>query len=192
MPNLKKILLSSLTLLALGSTTIQADNNGLYLGLGYSSTNIDLTIDGLNDENQEILDSSTDSILILAGYDFNEYIGLEGRYYINNSSLAYDYYLGGTLLKDAYEAESLAIYLKPQYNLDAITIYALIGMSANDYTATNILGSDSDTLFSWGGGAKFNVTQSLGLFVDYTDLGKNDGVLETGLSSWNVGFSYKF
>jgi len=192
MPNLKKILLSSLTLLALGSTTIQADNSGLYLGLGYSSTNIDLTIDGLNDENQELLDTSTDSILILAGYDFNEYVGLEGRYYINNSSLAYDYYLGGTLLEDVYEAESLAIYLKPQYHLDAITIYALIGMSANDYTATNILGSDSDSLFSWGGGAKFNVTQSLGLFVDYTDLGKNDGVLETGLSSWNVGFSYKF
>jgi len=192
MPNLKKILLSSLTLLALGSTTIQADNSGLYLGLGYSSTNIDLTIDGLNNENQELLDTSTDSILILAGYDFNEYVGLEGRYYINNSSLAYDYYLGGTLLEDVYEAESLAIYLKPQYHLDAITIYALIGMSANDYTATNILGSDSDTLFSWGGGAKFNVTQSLGLFVDYTDLGKNDGVLETGLSSWNVGFSYKF
>jgi opacity protein-like surface antigen len=192
MPNLKKILLSSLTLLALGSTTIQADNSGLYLGLGYSSTNIDLTIDGLNDENQELLDTSTDSILILAGYDFNEYVGLEGRYYINNSSLAYDYYLGGTLLEDVYEAESLAIYLKPQYNLDAITLYALIGMSANNYTATNILGSDSDTLFSWGGGAKFNVTQSLGLFVDYTDLGKNDSVLETGLSSWNVGFSYKF
>ena len=192
MPNLKKILLSSLTLLALGSTTTQADNSGLYLGLGYSSTNIDLTIDGLNNENQELLDTSTDSILILAGYDFNEYVGLEGRYYINNSSLAYDYYLGGTLLEDVYEAESLAIYLKPQYHLDAITIYALIGMSANDYTATNILGSDSDSLFSWGGGAKFNVTQSLGLFVDYTDLGKNDGVLETGLSSWNVGFSYKF
>ena len=192
MPNLKKILLSSLTLLALGSTTIQADNSGLYLGLGYSSTNIDLTIDGLNDENQELLDTSTDSILILAGYDFNEYVGLEGRYYINNSSLAYDYYLGGTLLEDVYEVESLAIYLKPQYHLDAITLYALIGMSANDYTATNILGSDSDTLFSWGGGAKFNVTQSLGLFVDYTDLGKNDSVLETGLSSWNVGFSYKF
>lgn len=192
MPNLKKILLSSLTLLALGSTTIQADNSGLYLGLGYSSTNIDLTIDGLNNENQELLDTSTDSILILAGYDFNEYVGLEGRYYINNSSLAYDYYLGGTLLEDVYEVESLAIYLKPQYHLDAITLYALIGMSANDYTATNILGSDSDTLFSWGGGAKFNVTQSLGLFVDYTDLGKNDSVLETGLSSWNVGFSYKF
>ena len=190
---MKKILLSPLTIMAMGSSTLYADDSsGLYLGLGYSSTNIDLTVDGLSDENQKLLDSSTDSILLIAGYDFNEYFGVEGRYYINNSSLAYDYYLGGTLLEDAYEAESLAIYLKPQYNLDFITIYALIGMSANDYTATNLLGSDSDTLFSWGAGAKFNVTQSFGLFVDYTDLGTNDAILETGLSSWNVGFSYKF
>ena len=151
-----------------------------------------LTVDGLSDENQKLLDSSADSILLLAGYDFNELIGVEGRYYINNSSLAYYYYLGNTLLEDTYEAESLAIYLKPQYSLDAITVYALIGMSANDYTATNLLGSDRDTLFSWGAGAKFNVTQSLGLFVDYTDLGKNDAILETGLRSWNAGFSYKF
>jgi len=190
---MKKILLSTLTIMAMGSSTLYADgNSGLYLGLGYSSTNIDLSIDGLSDKHQKLLDSSTDSILLLAGYDFNEYFGIEGRYSINNSSLAYDYYLGGTLLEDAYEAESLAIYAKPQYNLGAITVYGLIGMSANDYTATNILGSDSDTLFSWGAGAKFNVTQSLGLFVDYTDLGENDAILTTGLSSWNVGFSYKF
>jgi len=187
-----KLLLSALTILAIGASTLHADNSGLYLGLGYSSTNIDLTVDGLSNENQKILDSSTDSILLLAGYDVNEYFGIEGRYYINNSSLAYDYYLGNTRLEDTYEAESLAIYLKPQYSLDAITVYALIGMSANDYTATNLLGSDSDTLFSWGAGAKFNVTQSVGLFVDYTDLGKNDAILETGLSSWNAGFSYKF
>ena len=65
-------------------------------------------------------------------------------------------------------------------------------MSANNYTANNLLGADDDILFSWGGGAKFNVTQSLGLFVDYTDLGENDETLTTGLSSWNVGFNYKF
>ena len=62
----------------------------------------------------------------------------------------------------------------------------------NNYMVTILLGSDSDTLFSWGAGAKFNVTQSLNLFVDYADLGKNDAILETSLSSWGAGFSYKF
>jgi opacity protein-like surface antigen len=190
---MRKLLLTTLTTLAIASSPLIADDeSGLYLGLGYASTNIDLTIDGLADEKQKLLDSSTDSIVLLAGYDFNEYFGIEGRYYINNSSLAYEYYLGNTPLSGTYEAESLTIYAKPQYNFGAITLYGLLGMSANNYTATNLLGSDNDTLFSWGGGAKFNVTQSLGLFADYTDLGSNDDVIETGLASWNVGFSYKF
>jgi len=190
---MKKILLSTLTILAIGSSTLHADGNGLYLGLGYSSTNIDLTVEGLDDKYQNILDSSTDSIVLQAGYDFNEYFGIEGRYYINNSSLAYEYYLGNTPISGAYEAESLTLYAKPQYNFGVITVYGLLGMSANNYTASTLLGADDETLFSWGGGAKFNVTQSLGLFVDYTDLGESDGALSTtGLASWNVGFSYKF
>jgi len=190
---MRNILLSTLTLLAIGSSSLHAEGNGLYIGLGYASTNIDLTIEGLDDKNQQILDSSTDSILLQAGYDFNEYFGIEGRYYINNSSLAYDYYLGNTPIKGVYEAESLTIYAKPQYNFGFITVYGLVGMSANSYTATTLLGADDEALFSWGGGAKFNVTQSLGLFVDYTDLGESDQILSTtGLASWNVGFSYKF
>ena len=190
---MKRILLSTLTTLAIGSSTLLADGHGLYLGLGYASTNIDLTIEGLDDKYQNILDSSTDSIVLQAGYDFNEYFGIEGRYYINNSSLAYKYYLGETSISSIYEAESLTIYAKPQYNFGAITLYGLLGMSANNYTATTLLGSDNETLFSWGGGAKFNVTQSLGLFLDYTDLGESDEDLSTtGLASWNIGFSYKF
>lgn len=190
---MKRILLSTLTILAIGSSTLQADGHGLYLGLGYASTNVDLTIEGLNDKEQKLLDSSTDSIILQAGYDFNEYFGIEGRYYINNSSLAYEYYLGNTPLSGTYEAESLTIYAKPQYNFGAITIYGLLGMSANNYTVNNLLGGiDNEALFSWGGGAKFNVTQSLGLFADYTDLGENDEAINTGLASWNFGFSYKF
>ena len=191
---MKKLLFTALATFTIGQNTLLADDqSGLYLGLGYASTNIDLTIDGIDETKQNLLDSSTDSIILIAGYDFGRYFGIEGRYYINNSSLAYDYYLGNTPLRDAYEAESLTIYAKPQYNFGAITLYGLLGMSANNYTTNNLLGtSDSDTLFSWGGGAKFNVTQSLGLFADYTDLGENDESLTTGLSSWNVGFSYKF
>lgn len=190
---MKRILLSSLAILAMGNSVLHADEHGLYLGLGYASTNIDVTIDGLSDRNQKILDSSTDSIILQAGYDFNAYFGIEGRYYINNSSLAYEYYLGNTPLSGTYEAESLTIYAKPQYNLGPITLYGLLGLSANNYTVTNLLGSsDNATLFSWGGGAKFNVTQSLGLFADYTDLGTEDATVETGLASWNVGFTYKF
>jgi hypothetical protein len=60
----------------------------------------------------------------------------------------------------------------------------------NDYSV--LTQSDSDTLFSWGGGARLNFSESFGIFVDYTDLGEGDTFLSTGLSSWNVGLSFKF
>jgi len=192
---MKKILLITLATITLGSTALLAqEDSGIYIGVGYASTNIDLTIDGLSSENQKLLDASTDSVIFLAGYDINPYLGIEGRYYLNASSLAFDKYLGNTLLQGTYEAESLAFYAKPQYNLGAITVYGLLGVSFNDYTATDLFneGTTDDTLFSWGLGAKFNVTQSLGLFVDYTDLGESTDLLNTNLTSWNFGASYRF
>jgi len=189
---MKKIILSTLTMITIGSTTLlTANDTGIYLGLGYANTNINLTADGLSDEIKEILDESTNSVMILAGYDINSYFGVESRYYINNSSIAFDYYLGNLPLE--YKAESLTFYAKPQYNMGIMTIYGLAGVAYNDYTADTILGgSNSEALFSWGAGAKFNVTQSLGLFLDYTDLGESASLINTDLSSWNLGVSYKF
>ena len=197
LPNLriimKNILLASLATLTLGTSALSADDSGLYLGLGYAATNINLTVDSLPSDQQDLLDASTDSVILIAGYDFNKYIGAEGRYYLNASSLAFDYYLGDTPLNGTYKAESFALYAKPQYNLGLITLYGLLGVSFNDYTVNSLLGgSNNDALFSWGGGAKFNVTQSLGLFVDYTDMGKSDNITNTDLTSWNLGVSYRF
>ena len=190
---MKIIFLTTLATLTIGMSTLSANDNGLYLGLGYASTNINLTVDGLPDNINNILDSSTDSVILLAGYDFNNYFGIESRYYLNASSIAYEYQLGNTPLSGTYKAESLTFYAKPQYNLGVITVYGLLGVAFNDYTVNTILGgSDSDALFSWGAGAKFNVTQSLGLFVDYTDLGESSNITTTDLSSWNLGVSYKF
>ena len=178
----------------MGSSTIMAeDDSGLYLGLGYASTNIDLDIKVDDKDKQKLIDASTDSVLLLVGYDFNNYMGIEGRYYLNASSVGFDYVLGDTSLPGKYKAESFALYVKPQYNLGLITLYALAGVSFNDYTTNNLLGGDhTDALFSWGGGAKFNVTQSLGLFVDYTDLGESTKFSTTNLSSVNIGVSYRF
>jgi len=186
---MKKILLSAVALFALGQSSLHAEGQGLYIGLGYANTNIDVSTDYA-----DLGDLSTDSVVFLAGYDFNEYLGIEGRYYLNSSEAAYEYYLADTPLSGKYKAESFAIYAKPQYNFMMLNIYALLGMSSNDYTATTLLGGDSsDTLFSWGAGVKLNITQSLGAFVDYTNMGESDNILSsTDLSSWNIGFSYKF
>jgi len=185
---MNKIVLSALTALALGNSSIQADNAGLYLGLGYAYTTIEL---GVSDDFLSLpaFDVATDSIVFLAGFDFNDWLGIEGRYYWNITSAVADEYNAYGLL-DEYKAESFAFYAKPQYSFDVVSIYALLGVTMNDYTL--LLQSSDDTLFSWGVGAKFNFTESFGAFADYTDLGESDLLLATGLSSWNFGITYKF
>ena len=189
---MKKILLSTLTMLTMGSTTLlTANDSGLYLGLGYASTSVNLQVDELSDGLNEILDESTNSVVMLAGYDFNNFFGFESRYYLNTSSIAFDYYKGD--LPVEYKAESLTFYAKPQYNMGVMTMYGLVGVAYNNYTANTVLGGDNnEALFSWGAGAKFNVTRSLGLFLDYTDLGESENFTNTNLSSWSLGATYRF
>jgi len=187
---MKKLLLFASIVFTLSQTALHAEKEGLYVGLGYASTNIDLST--YNDI--ELGDLSTDSVVLLAGYDFNEYLGVEGRYYLNSSEAEYAYRRGNIPLYGEYKAESFALYAKPQYSIAILNIYALLGVTSNDYTANSLLGGDSDdTLFSWGAGVKFNITQSLGVFVDYTNLGESENIFSAAdLSSWNIGFSYKF
>lgn len=185
---MKKIVLSALATLAIANNSLQAEEAGLYLGLGYAYTTIDFGVSG------DLLtlprfDVATDSVVFLAGFDLNEYFGIEGRYYWNITSAVADEYNALGLL-DEYKAESFAFYAKPQYSFDVISLYALLGVTMNDYTA--LLQSSDDTLFSWGAGAKLNITESFSAFVDYTDLGETDTLLTTRLSSWNFGIAYKF
>ena len=191
---MKKITLSILTTFVLSSASLYAENAGIFLGLGYAKTNVDFTVSNtIIEENS--YDATIDSLLFLAGYDINEYLGFEGRYYWNATAIAADYYLGNTPIVRDYKAESFALYAKPQYTFSMISIYALLGVTMNNYTA--LLQSSNDTLFSWGVGAKLNMTQSFGAFIDYTDLGETDTELlntdlSTDLSSWNLGLTYKF
>ena len=177
-----------------GTLALNAGESGFYLGAGYASTKLGLDAN-IHDIKETLIDESTDSVLLTAGYDFNENLAIEGRYYINSSEAAYEYYLGNTPLSGSYKAESIALYAKPQYRiLPMLGIYALLGVTYNDYSINSLLGGDeSEALFSWGAGVRFDITDSLGVYVDYTDFGESDNLLTTtDLSSWNIGFSYKF
>ena len=191
---MKKLISLALIGATLGSVRLVADeNNGLYIGGAYASTNIELSVDGLGKATQNMLDASSDSALLLAGYNISKNFGVEGRYYVNASEIAFDSKTKNTIFSGSYKAETIAFYTKPKYEMGIFTLYGLLGVSFNNYTANKLLGGNSDdALFSWGGGAKFNVTKSVGLFVDYTDLGKSDTLVNTNLSSWNLGVSLQF
>ena len=190
---MKHLILSSFTAIVLATSSTVADDSGLYIGLGYANTNIDLAFDGLNVD-KDLLNLSTDSIVLMAGYDLNQYFGIEGRYYLNASEAGYEYYLGDTVLSGEYKAESFALYAKPQYSISMLNLYLLLGVTANDYTANTLFsGGSDDTLFTWGAGVKLKITESFGAFVDYTNLGESENIInKTDLESWNIGFSYKF
>lgn len=139
-----------------------------YVGAGYSWINADYDNHGEHDG---------DEVLLLAGYNFNPYIGIEARY------------AGFTDCMENY-----GIYLKPQYPIGAAKVYALLGYgeATHDYAG----GEHSGDGFQWGLGASYAMTENIGVFADYTNLyDDSDFGGYTGdvtVDSVNVGVTYTF
>jgi len=148
---------------------IEESTSSFYAGLGYSYMTMD------PDNSSEV---NGDAILLLAGYNFNRYIAVEGRY---------------SGLTDCLE--NTAIYLKPMYPFGGISLYGLLGYGQIDYDGGQSL---SESGFQWGIGASYEVAENIGVFVDYTSLYDDtgfDGELpnqDVLVDSINVGFTYKF
>ena len=141
-----------------------------------------------------------------AGYDYNEFIGLEARYLKADQS------------SDVQVNEHYGIYLKPQYHItDAINIYGLLGYGKTDFTCSlnQKTGEKTTTLskskFNWGVGMEVDLTAdkaegvyargfdgqgdqetSWGLWVDYQNLLKEDGKYNTDLNVVTAGVTYDF
>jgi len=148
---------------------VEESTSSFYAGLGYSYMTMD------PDNSSEV---NGDAILLLAGYNFNRYIAVEGRY---------------SGLTDCLE--NTAIYLKPMYPFGGISLYGLLGYGQIDYDGGQSL---SESGFQWGIGASYEVAENIGVFVDYTSLYDDtgfDGELpnqDVLVDSINVGFTYKF
>ena len=95
-----------------------------------------------------------------AGYKFNEYIALEGRYWLGLSTDYTSIYDTTTVFSGT--VDSWGIYVKPMYPVtDAFDIYALLGYASstteeNSYAIGNHTtfdpynANDSADGFSWG------------------------------------------
>jgi len=176
---------------------ITHSDDGIYLGLGVSSISLD------NDLSSE--EFSAKGIMLQAGYQFNRYIAIEGRYTMNVGNLKYDH---GTTNNPDYsdypgDFNNLAIYLKPIYSLDDFSIYGLIGygeVTLTDLPQPNHPGSvdRAESGFQWGAGVAYTFMDNLSIFVDYTrvydgtgfDYRAQDADITSDL--WTVGLSYRF
>ena len=158
-----------------------SSDNQFYVGLGYSYVSMDN--DTIND------DITGNAVTLLAGYTFYPYLGIEARYTTTVSDL--DVY--GT--DRNWDISNIALYLKPQYAYDQVTVYGLLGYG--EVTLDNGP-SHSEDGFQWGLGASYAVADNVDLFVDYTRLYDDNGFDsfvgndDITIDSVNVGVSYRF
>jgi len=140
-------------------TEVATKTSPFYIGAAYTYVGIDNAID-------TTFDFENDSAgTLIAGYDINKYVGVEGRY---------------TSKFEEVDTFGYGIYLKPQVPInDSVKLYALLG-----YTGTQYKGESVDNGFGYGVGGLYNVTSNVFVFADYTA----DDVTESG----NVGVAYRF
>ncbi len=201
---MKKSILSLVSVLALSSCLIAGgdvapieepvvipviDNSVFYIGLGFGNATV-------NDDftSEEI---SANTMMLQAGYQYNEYIALEGRYTFGFST---DYNAGDlTGLADNYNGDfsSWGIYVKPMYPIGDFSVYALLGYGG--VMLTDLSGGDAyESGFQWGLGAQYTVTENILIFADYVSLYNDTGFDYTAQlddvdsDTWTLGVSYKF
>ena len=218
---MKNIVLSAVAVLAMGSFAVAGgniapieepivvpepvvDDSGFYLGLAYGYGNFDIAAEAQVDDGNGFIvgggrhyayDASYNSIMVQAGYKFNSYVAVEGRYWFGlDESVSYfgDFDLS---------VDTWGIYVKPMYPVTyAFDIYALLGYASSDATESWSGGSDDYNTkdgFSWGLGAAYSFNDNVAIFVDYVSMYNDDEVVDNWneditISTWNFGVTYQF
>jgi opacity protein-like surface antigen len=184
-----------------------ADDSGFYIGGAYSMSTIDGSgygSDGFSDpmweEYYAFDDIDVSGYMLQAGYQFNKYIAVEGRYWgttseINKVSGNTAYYYQGEPDGDGtfwWESDgdfsAWGIYVKPMYPVtESLTVYGLLGYGSVqvDDSSWDVYGESGDLIddsgFQWGIGASYALSDHISLFVDYVQLASD------GEGSWNNG-----
>jgi len=159
---------------------VEESTGAFYLGLGYSYMNMNIdapTTTHSRASTEE--DHNGDAVLLLAGYNFNEYVGVEARYAGFTDCL-----------------ENTAIYLKPMYPFGEVTVYGLLGYGETSYDNGAVDLSESG--FQWGIGANYGIMDNVSVFVDYTRLYDDSGFdsqlthADFMVDAVSVGVTYTF
>lgn len=167
------------------------EDKGWYLGLGYSHLSHDVDFEGRG--TQAEIDHH--AIMLLAGYQFNPYLALEGRYWKTFGDSDSEISPIQTVIPTDVDSEASvwSVFLKPIYPIaPSMDIYALLGYSLTEVKNGTITSLDEGS-FSWGAGASYDINEHYSLFAEYTQfyndtLNQYDHVVD----SFNIGVTYKF
>ncbi len=176
---------------------VAEDNSAFYVGAGLS--HMSLESDYYSEE------FSSTGIMLQAGYRFNSYIAMEGRYTLNVGDLKYDHGNSGNPDYSDYPGDftNVALYLKPMYSFDAFTVYGLLGygeVTLTDLPHPGQTGSvdRAESGFQWGLGASYKMMDQLSVFVDYVKMYDDKGFDYRAQKSnidadlWTLGLTYSF
>jgi len=172
-------------------------DSSVYIGLGVSGMYLN------NDFSKE--EFSSTGIMLQAGYQFNKYIAVEGRYTKNVADLKYDH---GNTVNPNYsdypgDFSNAAIYVKPMYTFDDFSVYALLGygeVTLTDLPQPNLSGSvdRAENGFQWGLGASYVFMENISVFADYVKVYDDKGfdyraqLVDIDSDLWTLGVTYKF
>lgn len=170
-------------------TPVIVEQSPFYLGLGVGQAKVN------NDYSSEEFTSTT--LMLQAGYQFNDYVALEGRYTFGFNT---DYDPGNTnSLSSAYEGDmsNWGIYVKPMYPIGDFTLYALLGYGGVMLDDL-VTGDAYEAGFQWGLGAGYALNENYTIFVDYVSLYDDTGfdyrakLDDIDSDTWTFGVSYRF
>ncbi len=176
------------------------ESSAFYVGLGYSyvSSNRAATLHtpGESDHGKIVkdMDSNGHNVLLQAGYQFNQYLAVEGRYTLSVSDLTLVNNLDNGNEKDVdIDVSNIALYLKPIYPIGDFSIYGLLGYGETKRNHTM-------RVFQWGLGAQYAIRDNLLIFADYTrwydeedELHPSEPrLLDTDFPAVSIGLTYKF
>jgi len=173
------------------------DNYHYYFGLGRSDMRLE---NELTKEN-----FTTRGVTVQLGYDYNQYLAIEGRYTHHVGNVHYNHgkrnqVNEGIDIPDyPTDFSNIALYVKPTYSIYNISAYALLGYG--QVKLTNIPIGDVDraeSSFQWGLGASYMITKNISFFIDYINMYEDKGFdyrakdANIKVDAWTVGFTYKF
>ncbi len=200
---MKKIVLSAVATIALGSFAVAGGDiapvvpvvepmevGDFYVGLSYSCLDSKQT-DG--DRVNVSINEDFEAAMFQAGYSFNEYVAVEGRYWYGLEESAI---VNGALSSDT-GIDIWGIYVKPMYPvMESVNIYALLGYASTSYSVNNVASLDDVDGFSWGFGLEYTFDNNIKLFADYASIYQDDAsgfaLNDDSINTYNFGIGYRF
>ncbi|MCL9774545.1 porin family protein [Vibrio methylphosphonaticus] len=161
-------------------TPMLASASGAYVGaqLGYGPQKSEFT-DFIKENNKDL---NTGIGAIKAGYDFNEYFGIEARLSGTDSHTS--------SIQSNYQTSA---YLKGMYPVtESISLYGLIGVTSTQIEYDDINKKHQKDMLnsaSYGLGARYAATQNIGINLELNQISSHKDYELNGLF---LGVDYKF